>query len=80
MIDDKVRASHSTAVDWVKLRAALAQAVRRQCPGWLSQHADDLAQAALVKIMGRLQTGEGDRPLSSFYLYRVAHRDRKSVV
>jgi RNA polymerase sigma-70 factor, ECF subfamily len=73
MIDDKVRASHSTAVDWVKLRAALAQAVRRQCPGWLSQHADDLAQAALVKIMGRLQTGEGDRRLSSFYLYRVAH-------
>jgi RNA polymerase sigma-70 factor (ECF subfamily) len=73
MIDDKVRIARSAAVDWVKLRAALAQAVRRQCPPWLSQHADDLAQAALVKIMGRVQAGEGDRPLSSFYLYRVAH-------
>jgi RNA polymerase sigma-70 factor (ECF subfamily) len=73
MIDDNVRASQSTAVDWVKLRTALAQAVRRQCPGWLRQHAEDLAQAALVKIMGRVQTGEGERQLSSFYLYRVAH-------
>jgi RNA polymerase sigma-70 factor (ECF subfamily) len=73
MIDDKVRTARSAAVDWVKLRAALTQAVRRQCPAWLSQHADDLAQAALLKIMGRVQSGEGDRPLSSFYLYRVAH-------
>jgi RNA polymerase sigma-70 factor, ECF subfamily len=73
MIDDKVRTARAAAVDWVKLRAALAQAVRRQCPGWLSEHADDLAQAAIVKIMGRVQASEGDRPLSSFYLYRVAH-------
>ena len=54
------------------LRANLARAVRRQCPRWLSDHADDLAQEAVIKVMTAAQR-EGERSLSSFYLYRVAH-------
>ena len=63
----------SAEARWTSLRAALARAVRRQCPRWLTDHADDLAQAALMKIMGAAPGGEGERTLSSFYLYRVAH-------
>lgn len=55
------------------MRAALVRAVRRQCPRWLSDHADDLAQAALLKIIAAADRGEGNRTLTSFYLYRVAH-------
>ena len=55
------------------LRDMLARAVRRQCPRWLSDDVDDLVQAALVKVMAIPGTGEGTRPLSSFYLHRVAH-------
>jgi RNA polymerase sigma-70 factor (ECF subfamily) len=58
---------------WTTLRAALTRAVRRQCPQWLSDHAEDLVQAALMKVMASARSREGDRPLSSFYLHRVAH-------
>ena len=58
---------------WTKLRAALVRAVRRQCPQWLSDHADDLVQCALLKVMAIAGAGEGTRVLSSFYLHRVAH-------
>ena len=72
MTDDDVRAS-SYEARWTTLRQALARAVRRQCPQWLSDHAEDLVQAALVKVMTMPGTAEGKRGLSSFYLYRVAH-------
>ena len=58
---------------WTSLRAALARAVRRQCPSWLSDHAEDLVQAALMKVMAAVRGREGDRTLTSFYLHRVAH-------
>jgi RNA polymerase sigma-70 factor, ECF subfamily len=58
---------------WTALAAAMARAVRRQCPPWLSDHAQDIAQAALTKVMAAERRGEGKRPLSPFYLYRVAH-------
>lgn len=51
----------------------MARAVRRQCPAWLSAHADDIAQAALTKVMAVERASEGRRELTSFYLYRVAH-------
>jgi RNA polymerase sigma-70 factor (ECF subfamily) len=70
--DDAVRPSSSTET-WTALRAALARAVRRQCPAWLRDHAEDLAQAALMKVMAGPHAAEGERSLSSFYLYRVAH-------
>src|SRR5688572_24920523 len=57
---------------WTALASAMARAVRRQCPAWLSDHAQDIAQMALAKVMAAEQR-EGERPLSSFYLHRVAH-------
>lgn len=73
MTDDDGRDLSSTEARWITLRAALARAVRRQCPRWLNDHAEDLVQAALVKVMAAAGNSEGNRPLSSFYLYRVAH-------
>jgi RNA polymerase sigma-70 factor (ECF subfamily) len=66
-----------SAVDapWVALRAALARAVRRQCPRWLASAAEDIVQAALVKVIESARRRETERTLSSFYLYRVAHSE-----
>jgi RNA polymerase sigma-70 factor, ECF subfamily len=58
---------------WAALATAMARAVRRQCPAWLADSAQDIAQAALTKVMTGELKSEGARPLSSFYLHRVAH-------
>src|SRR6188472_384739 len=63
----------STESRWTALAAAMARAVRRQCPAWLSDQAQDIAQVALTKIMAAEQRTEGERVLTSFYLHRVAH-------
>ncbi|MEP6917387.1 MAG: RNA polymerase sigma factor [Acidobacteriota bacterium] len=73
MTDDDEDAAASIEARWTTLRTALARAVRRQCPRWLSDHAEDLAHAALLKVMAAAGKSEGERSLSSFYLYRVAH-------
>ena len=73
MTDDEERAPESSRERWTALRTALVRAVRRQCPAWLTDHADDLVQCALVKVMAIAGAGEGTRALSSFYLHRVAH-------
>jgi RNA polymerase sigma-70 factor (ECF subfamily) len=70
--NDAVELNASVDV-WTRLRAALARAVRRQCPPWLSADADDLAQAAVMKVLSRSSGSEGNGSLSSFYLHRVAH-------
>lgn len=62
-----------TDVRWTSLAATMARAVRRQCPAWLSADADDIAQAALTKVMAVERASEGTRELTSFYLHRVAH-------
>jgi len=58
---------------WTSLAAAMARAVRRQCPAWLANHADDIAQVALTKVMAIERQREGLQPFTSFYLHRVAH-------
>lgn len=63
----------ATDVRWTSLAVSMARAVRRQCPAWLSAHADDIVQAALTKVMAADRRGEGERTLTSFYLHRVAH-------
>jgi RNA polymerase sigma-70 factor (ECF subfamily) len=51
----------------------MVRAVRAQCPAWLRDYAEDIAQAALTKVMAAERRAEGERPLSPFYLYRAAH-------
>jgi RNA polymerase sigma-70 factor, ECF subfamily len=73
MTDDGSASFDSTDARWTRLGADIARAVRRQCPWWLSDHAQDIAQAALIKVMASAKNSEGERTLTSFYLYRVAH-------
>src|SRR6185503_5213995 len=73
MTADDAPTADASPERWTNLRAALVRAVRRQCPQWLRDHADDLVQCALVKVMAIAGAGEGTRVLSSFYLHRVAH-------
>lgn len=66
-------AAQSAESRWTELAAMMARAVRRQCPTWLSHAAQDIAQAALTKVMAIERRSEGERPISSFYLHRAAH-------
>src|SRR5262245_45413493 len=65
----------SDAIDrrWETLKAALMRAVLRRCPAWLRNDAEDIAQVAITKVMAAERASEGERRLTSFYLYKVAH-------
>jgi RNA polymerase sigma-70 factor (ECF subfamily) len=52
-----------------RTRDQLARAVRRVCPPWLAARADDIVQAALMKVARRGETGAG---LGASYLHKVA--------
>lgn len=64
-------------VDPEALRRELVRVVNRVCPVWLAADRDDLVQAALIRVMKRLESppasSEGNRPLATSYLYKVAH-------
>jgi RNA polymerase sigma-70 factor, ECF subfamily len=70
---DTATMSSSADTRWNALATAMARAVRSQCPAWLRDHAEDIAQVALTKVMAAERRAEGERPLSPFYLYRAAH-------
>jgi RNA polymerase sigma-70 factor, ECF subfamily len=59
--------------DVARLRAQLARAVARVCPPWLSAQADDIVQAALMRVMEILRAREGNQALSSSYLWKTAY-------
>lgn len=56
-----------------RLRAELVRAVARACPRWLMDCADDIVQAAMMRVMDVLARREGDAELSPFYLRRAAY-------
>jgi len=58
---------------WHALAATMVRAVRRQCPSWLADQAQDIAQAALAKVVVLDKAAEGKRPLTAFYIHKVAH-------
>jgi RNA polymerase sigma-70 factor (ECF subfamily) len=55
------------------IQRQLAAAVRRTCPSWLADRADDLVQTALLKLMDRMERSEGNQEVSSSYLWKVAY-------
>lgn len=61
------------AQDYLKLKADVTRAVSRTCPSWLVDRRDDLVQVAMLRIMDIQKKSEGNRELSSSYLYRVAY-------
>jgi len=58
--------------EYESLRLSLSRAVERICPGWLADSRDDIAQAALIKLIGIINRSEGKREFSTFYLRRLA--------
>jgi RNA polymerase sigma-70 factor (ECF subfamily) len=54
-----------------RLREQLVRAVARVCPRWLAGRADDVVQAAFLKLLAR--TGEGTVSVSASYLHKVAY-------
>lgn len=55
--------------DYGELRSKLQTAVRRTCPPWLADQAEDLVQVSLVRILRKYPDAE----LNTSFLYRVAH-------
>jgi RNA polymerase sigma-70 factor (ECF subfamily) len=54
-----------------ELRSVLLRAVRRACPRWLADRSEDLAQAAVVRVLEARR--EGTDPVPASYLYKVAY-------
>ncbi len=61
-----------TEVQVAELRGSLSQAVFHCCPGWLSTSAEDIVQAALLKIIEALREREGNPHITPFYVKRTA--------
>ncbi len=61
--------SAATAHDYEHLRAQVAVAVSKLCPGWLRDQCDDLVQLAVMRIHRRYDAAE----INKSFVYRVAH-------
>lgn len=59
--------------DIEQLRADILRAVRKVCPQWLANQADDLAQIATSRVVDRLRATDGTVEFSQGYLYRTAY-------
>ena len=59
--------------EYSKLREALARAVKRVCPSWLSNRCEDIIQASIIRVMEISRRSEGKREFTTSYLWRVAH-------
>jgi RNA polymerase sigma-70 factor (ECF subfamily) len=59
--------------DLAELRPRLLSLVRRVCPRWLKDQAEDIVQAAIVGVLERFREQGGSLPVSSSYLMRAAH-------
>lgn len=55
------------------LRRELLTAVRRACPAWLLDHAEDIVQTTLIRLVDVQKKTGGNTPLHSSYLSRVAY-------
>ena len=58
---------------YADIRAELVRSVRKVCPRWLSDRADDLVQVALMRVMEVHRKSEGKAELSAFYLKKAAY-------
>lgn len=56
-----------------QVRQVLERAMAGLCPDWLQSSRDDLIQSAMLRILEKHGSGEGNRPLNSSYLYKTAH-------
>lgn len=59
--------------NYERLRAELVRSVSRICPPWLTSHADDLVQVALVRVMEVCRKSEENVQISTSYLRKTAY-------
>ena len=57
----------------IQLRKRLSQAVTRICPAWLAIHAEDIVQAAMMRIVDSVRSDEGIADLRSLYVRKAAY-------
>jgi RNA polymerase sigma-70 factor (ECF subfamily) len=57
----------------IEMRAVLQKAVRRVCPRWLADRAEDLVQVAMMKVLDTRSRSEGLAVVPASYLYKVAY-------
>jgi RNA polymerase sigma-70 factor (ECF subfamily) len=55
------------------LRARIVAAVRRTCPHWLADRAEDVVQNALIKLMAVSRKSEGETRFSTVYLEKTVY-------
>ena len=63
----------SSGVDFAEIRSKLVISVRRVCPRWLSDRADDIVQDAMIRVLDWQKKNEDRDQPSSSYLWKVAY-------
>jgi len=72
--DPQSNSPRSTApVDFAQVRSKLVISVRRVCPRWLSDRADDIVQDAMIRVLDWQKKNEHVEGPSSSYLWKVAY-------
>ncbi|MBL4685168.1 MAG: sigma-70 family RNA polymerase sigma factor [Nannocystaceae bacterium] len=61
------------ARDYPGLRRALSRAVRRACPSWMSESAEDIVQIAMTKVVAAMEAGKSAEEIGLAYVARVAY-------
>jgi RNA polymerase sigma factor (sigma-70 family) len=60
--------------EWIpETRRLLVAAVRRSCPAWLADQAEDIVQTALVQLLDMQRRGGGNPAWSPSYVRKVAY-------
>jgi len=63
----------SSTVDFAQIRSKIVISVRRVCPRWLSDRADDIVQDAMLRVMEWQKKNEDIGEPPSSYLWKVAY-------
>lgn len=58
---------------YLELRERMLRAVRRICPPWLADDAEDLVQEGMLRVMRLEERGSGELKVTNTYLNKVAH-------
>lgn len=69
----EVPGSTASEEEFERMRLELIRAVRRTCPPYLANDAEDLVQEALIKVMSIQRRSETSKEFSSSYLWRVGY-------
>jgi RNA polymerase sigma-70 factor (ECF subfamily) len=59
--------------DDARIRESVLRAVRSICPSWLRDRSEDLAHAAMMRVMDVRKKSEAERDFSASYLRRAAY-------